>query len=380
MKPDYDVAVVGAGPAGSTFARLAAAKGRRILLLDGQNVYTKKPCGGLLAPDAQKVLAHFDLVLPKSVLADPQIFSVKTIDLQKRLVRYYQRYYLNMDRYAFDRWLLSLVPEQVDRVDGKCLKIERLAEGFQIYVSCGGKEKVFSCSKIVGADGANSVVRRAFFRDRIQRYVAIQQWFRNTEGKNPFYSCVFDPKTSESCSWLMYKGPYVIYGGCFPPKGCRKAFEEQKKRLEAFLGYELGKPEKTEACLADRPKRKADFITGEENVYLIGEAAGFISASSFEGISSAILSGSLLASSYLEKEDPKEIARLYRKKTRKLRMKLWLKIRKRWFMYTPWVRWCIMKTGLQSIRVLHGQGENENPIQGSHLQEGNSEEPSEKSV
>ena len=149
MKPDYDVAVVGAGPAGSTFARLAAAKGRRILLLDGQNVYTKKPCGGLLAPDAQKVLAHFDLVLPKSVLADPQIFSVKTIDLQKRLVRYYQRYYLNMDRYAFDRWLLSLVPEQVDRVDGKCLKIERLAEGFQIYVSCGGKEKVFSCSKIV---------------------------------------------------------------------------------------------------------------------------------------------------------------------------------------------------------------------------------------
>lgn len=70
--------------------------------------------GRIPAADAQKVLAHFDLVLPKSVLADPQIFSVKTMDLEKRLVRYYQRYYLNMDRYAFDSWLLSLVPKQVE--------------------------------------------------------------------------------------------------------------------------------------------------------------------------------------------------------------------------------------------------------------------------
>ena len=59
MNPEFDIAVIGAGPAGSTFARLAASGGKRILLIDGQDIYTKKPCGGLLAPDAQKVLAHF---------------------------------------------------------------------------------------------------------------------------------------------------------------------------------------------------------------------------------------------------------------------------------------------------------------------------------
>lgn len=106
----YDAAIIGAGPAGATFARRLAQQSPelKILLLDAQDEGHKKPCGGLLAPDAQKTLAHFDLVLPKSVLADPQIFAVETMDLRTRRVRYYQRYYLNMDRYAFDRWLVSL--------------------------------------------------------------------------------------------------------------------------------------------------------------------------------------------------------------------------------------------------------------------------------
>lgn len=95
----YDIAVVGGGPAAATFARryLILCPGASLLLIDGQNEQHKKPCGGLLAPDSQKALAHFDLTLPKEVLVDPQIFTVQTIDLCSRQVRYYQRYYLNMD-------------------------------------------------------------------------------------------------------------------------------------------------------------------------------------------------------------------------------------------------------------------------------------------
>jgi len=93
------------------------------------------------------------------------------------------------------------------------------------------------------------------------------------------------------------------------------------------------------------------YLIGADGVYLIGEAAGFISASSFEGISSAIHSGSALADAFRNVKNTSEITRSYRKKTFSLRCKLFLKIWKRWFMYTPWVRSLIMRSGIESIRV-----------------------------
>ena len=34
MKSDYDIIVIGGGPAGSTFARIAAKEGREVLVID----------------------------------------------------------------------------------------------------------------------------------------------------------------------------------------------------------------------------------------------------------------------------------------------------------------------------------------------------------
>ena len=52
-------------------------------------------------------------------------------------------------------------------------------------------------------------------------------------------------------------------------------FEEQKRRFEEFMGISFGEPLKTEACLVCSPKHLSDFVTGSDNVFLIGEAAGF---------------------------------------------------------------------------------------------------------
>ena len=82
----YDIAIIGAGPAGSVFAKEIAElrPDLKITLIDAQSPDSAKPCGGLLAPDAQKLLARFDLVLPKSILEDPQIFAVETIDINQK--------------------------------------------------------------------------------------------------------------------------------------------------------------------------------------------------------------------------------------------------------------------------------------------------------
>ena len=349
----YDVVIVGAGPAGSTFARrLAAASDMSILVIDGQSEAKPKLCGGLLAPDAQKLFASFDFTLPNDVLAAPQIFSVKTIDIVSKKVRYYPRYYLNMDRYKFDSFLMSLVPDSVDVLHGRCERIERREDGgFRLAVSTENGDETVSAKRIVGADGASSIVRRNFFTRSMMQYVAIQETFIPDEDKNPFYSCIFDRETSEACSWMMFKNDRMIYGGAFLPHGCHEAFEKQKERVEKFLGVNFGEAVSKEACLVMRPRKWRDFVTGEDGVWLAGEAAGFISASSFEGISSAILSGSMLADAFLKGKNDKKISRIYSRKARPLKRKLMLKVIKRWFMYTPFLRCLIMASGITSIKI-----------------------------
>ena len=82
----YDIIVVGAGPGGSNFARLVDSKKYSILLVDGSDGHDKV-CGGLLSPDAQDILARYDICLPKDLLVSPQLFSVRTIDLGNSAVK-----------------------------------------------------------------------------------------------------------------------------------------------------------------------------------------------------------------------------------------------------------------------------------------------------
>ncbi|MBR2907601.1 MAG: FAD-binding protein [Clostridia bacterium] len=348
----YDIAVVGAGPAGAVFV-MEIAKARpdlKIVLIDGQSGHSAKPCGGLLAPDAQRLLARFDLALPKSVLEDPQIFAVETIDIGQRLVRYYQRYYLNMDRYAFDRWLISLIPPHVDVRKGRSEKLYRSGDLYGIIIKVGKTEAEVRAKAVVGADGGGSIVRRTFFSPMRVQYIAIQQWFENKGQRLPYYSCIFDAETSDSCSWTIHKGSYVIFGGAFQKKHCRQAFDTQKSRLEAFLGSSFGEAVRTEACLVSSPRVMRDFCTGNEGVFLLGEAAGFISASSFEGLSSAMYSGKMLADAFSKGRSHKDVQRLYRKYTRSLRLKLRMKSVKRALLCTPFTRGLIMRSKIQSIR------------------------------
>ena len=346
----YDIVIIGAGPAGSTLAKLISKTNKKILIIDAENEKNKKPCGGLLAPDAQKELAHYDLVIPKDILVSPQIFSVKTMDLVSKQIKYYQRYYLNMDRYKFDKYLVSLIPKNVKKINGRVVSIKK-QDNYILEVLEKNKKSIINSKIIVGADGCNSIVRRTFYKNNIMKYMAIQEWYKCVDTSNSFYSCIFDRKTSDSCSWLIHKDEYLIYGGAFDIKNSKDKFFEQKNRLSKFLNVDLNESVKREACLVYRPKRFKDFVTGKDGAYLIGEAAGFISASSFEGISSAIKSADILSKIIIKNDNINKITKLYRFKTINLKIKLRLKVIKSWFMYTSIVRNIIMMLGIDTIKI-----------------------------
>jgi len=348
----YDIAIIGLGPAGATLARLLDSNFSIAVIdkkrSDGTGFH--KPCGGLLALDAQKSISQFDLALPKDVLVDPQIFAVRTLDIKTGIIRHYQRFYINLDRYKFDLWLKSLIPEHVDIFeDSICTSIEHHNDSYHLQYISGGKTKNITAKYIIGADGANSIIRKFLYpHKKIRSYVSIQQWFLEKH-LNPFYSCIFDPENTDCYSWAISKDGYFIFGGAYPKKNCRTRFENQKKQLKE-LGFCLEEVQKTECCLVLRPSKFNDFCTGKNNAFLIGEAAGFISASSLEGISSAINTAYYLSEVLNAKKPNPCLA--YHKKTLKLRLKLYLKVLKCPFMYSPPLRKLVMSTGINSIKVI----------------------------
>ena len=351
----YDIALIGLGPAGATAARLLGGQFRIIAIdkksADDENSF-RKPCGGLLATDAQKALSRFNLTLPKKLLVDPQIFAVKTLDTKQNLMRYYQRFYINLDRHKFDMWLISLIPERVEIARGaSCTGIRRAGDAYEITYAQDKTERTVTARYIIGADGSNSIVRRVLFPGRkIPRYVSIQQWFAEKH-QTPFYSCIFDSDITDSYCWSISKDGYFILGGAFPKSNCGRKFALLRDKLRDH-GFSFGEPIKTEACLISMPRGLRDFCVGEKNAFLIGEAAGFISPSSLEGISYALNSAYELAG--ILNSGRGNPAWKFRMKSIPMRIKLLLKYMKSPFMYNPILRKLIMKTGFNSIDVISG--------------------------
>ncbi len=351
----YDILIVGSGPAGSNLARLIGGK-YKVLLLDKRDLANEKPgnpinkcCGGLLAPDAQKMIAKLGLGIPKDILVNPQLFAVRTIDLTNNLERLYQRFYLNMDRERFDRWLVSILPNEVDKRFNSIFKsFIKIPGGYEVRYIHNGQEISVKAKVVIGADGAFSRVRNLLNKDINipQRYISIQEWFECPQ-QIPYYTAIFDEEISDFYSWIIPKENYILLGSALKPKeNARDRYDLLKAKL-AKAGFNFDNKIKTEGAYICRPKKLSQFYTGRDGIALVGEAAGAISPSSAEGISYALKSSVYLAKSLEEGIDG--FLDRYKQDVKDIRLNLLIKNLKSPALYNPFLRRLAMKSGLQSI-------------------------------
>jgi geranylgeranyl reductase len=358
----YDIAIIGAGPAGATLARLIGER-YNVLLIDKRGLIDEpeglssgKCCGGLLAPDAQKMLSALGLGLPKGVLEEPQLFVVKAVDIEQGLERYYQRHYINMNRQKFDSWLLSLVPSGVD-IRTKCRLKSYAPENnvFKITFVKDNKTYFEKAKIVVGADGATSQVRLRPSLNNLfpKKYVAIQEW---VEGDNnfPYFTSLFDREITDYYCWTIPKGDYLIIGGAFHHKQqASEKFKLLKKKLIHY-GFEFGKTVRREGAFLLRPVKTQHLSIGAKGIALLGEAGGWISPSSAEGISYALRSALVLAEAL--QRTPDGFEKRYDEKMKALRRNIWLKNLKSHFIFNPKLRKAVMRSSIQSMKI-HINGE-----------------------
>jgi len=352
----YDIVIVGSGPAGANLARLIGNK-YKVLLIDKRNLEDdnpknrlKKCCGGLLAPDAQKMIAKLGLGIPKDILIDPQLFAVRTIDLTNNLERLYQRYYFNMDREKFDRWLVSLLPSNVIRKFNSSFKnYIKIPGGYQISYISNGKEISEKTRVIVGADGAYSKLRSSICHgiNLPKKYIAIQESFESPYPM-PYFTAIFDEEISDFYSWIIPKENYLLVGSALRPKeNAREKYELLKRKLTQ-KGFHFDRKIKTDGAYINRPNKVSQFYVGKDHIALVGEAAGAISPSSAEGISYALKSSLYLAESLEEGIDG--FMDRYKQKVKDIKLNLFIKNLKSPTMYHPFLRKIAMKSGLLSIK------------------------------
>ncbi len=323
---DYDVVVVGGGPAGSTAARRIAQRDLSVVVLDKEKFPRNKACaGGIRDFVANTLDFSIEDVIERYVygqrLHGP---SGVLVDCTRPRVSAHM-----VMRTEFDNLLLQKAGEAgADVRDGTGV-ISAGQDHSKVTVETDDGQKI-SGKYLVGADGIKSVIAKSlgFYQGWKKDAAAVAIEIEAEVGEETVEQICGVPYDKKGVAIDIFFGPVPHgYAWCFPKKsilslgaGCRQDRANNirayfNKWFDAFKKKHDISPIIVSDTAARLPYSGAVKRTVMGRTILVGDAAGFVNPFSGEGIPMAISSG-IIAAPVIEravKESDPHVLREYEK-------------------------------------------------------------------
>lgn len=304
---NYDVIVVGAGPAGSTAAKNLAEKGIKVLLLDKAKFPRDKPCGGGLPTRVQKRFPYIEPFID-SVSYGTTMYS-SSLRYKCDLLR--EKPFVDMVlRKDFDYGLLSLAQKAGATFLGGKSVIDVVVQKEKVSVMLEDGQTI-ETQMVIGSDGMHSVVAEKTNLSKKLEVICIslmQEQPLTSKQLTAFF-------TKKRLIYLFIKAHGIAgYAWVFPKKNTvnigigefQSAVSKARPKIPLKETYE-----KFISTLKEKKLLPADFPvenlkgatlpifplenTCGDRVMLCGDAAGFINPITGEGIYYAMVSGKIAA-------------------------------------------------------------------------------------
>jgi len=309
IEKEFDVAVIGAGPGGSTAAKKCAEAGLKTVLLEQRTLPRNKTCTGMIMSDMSQTLIREEFGNPpEGVLTTPSYLrgirfyapAVETLTFERKMPYAWRK--------DFDYWMNKVAQGRGAKLWDKA-KLKGITEretGYKLNIEKEKELQFVNVRFLIAADGAISTVRKALFPDMEMTYqLCVRQCYQGTLDLDPEYVHYFYFPNFVGFE-LNFKGNAFLLE--MTPRSAQEMKSIIIKQAEKWLTQDFGfvpdtKPLWRDACLEPSMVRKpfsGSLPLAKDNVLLVGNAAGLIKPVTGEGIGTAVKSGLMAAESVIQ--------------------------------------------------------------------------------